>query len=141
MRIRTITTVGAIATTLMLGAALPAVADADQSAEPTTSHSATAADRAEARAGGVWLYQAKNYKEGKIKFTRDDMKFSNNKFDNGYNVHDRASSMKNTSRKTADVYSNTWKTGRYEVLTPGEKIPRLSQIRLGNDAADSIDFR
>ncbi|WP_327352707.1 hypothetical protein [Streptomyces sp. NBC_01304] len=138
MRIRTITTVGAIATALMLGAALPAVADADQSATPTTSDSTTV-DR-EARAGGVWIYQAANYKQGKKKFTRDDMKFSNNKYHNGKNLHDSASSAKNTSRKKVRIYSDTFHQGRDSLLKPGKKYPHLRDLNVGNDAADSIDF-
>ncbi|WP_260635328.1 peptidase inhibitor family I36 protein [Streptomyces angustmyceticus] len=138
MRMRHIVAVGAAATALSLGAALPAFAgDAQPSAERSRTAAAHDASDLGALAAKrkVKIYQDAKYKRRNTIFTEN---MRNLKKD-GWN--DTISSAKNLGTCTVTFYQHKNYEGARFSLAKGEKEPHFGDHPHMSDATSSVKFR
>ncbi|MGI5260782.1 peptidase inhibitor family I36 protein [Streptomyces angustmyceticus] len=138
MRMRHIVAVGAAATALSLGAALPAFAgDAQPSAERSrtaAAHDATDLGALAAKRK-VKVYQDANYRNRNTTFTEN---MRNLKKD-GWN--DTISSAENLGTCTVTFYQHKNYEGARFSLAKGEKEPHFGDHPHMSDATSSVKFR
>lgn len=107
---------------------------------PAQAQASPAASAKTCPTGAFCLYENINYGGGTAIFTGDDKDLTNNRFDNGHPVNDRASSMINNTQSFVELYKDI-KFGTRVYTAQPNSVDSTFVNNGCHDMVSSIDIR